>query len=387
MDIEKSIMYKLLHIHSNIIFIDHSRRYIDERFHNEIAFLGENNNDNVVKLNGYGISYKIYANTKIGIKTLSEYANQFDGVIFHSLTEIHVQILYSIQSKVKTFLKFFGYELYNLRMDDFLSKKTLQICAHTQENYSVLSWLKRKIKILINKDYTVKLDNQKKVYKRFDAILVVNKFEYDELQNLFYLPKLIERQLIDQTGDLSICRTVSHKSNTIIVGNNGAEINNHIDVLDIISDAVFDEEIEFKLFFNYGNQRDYSKKLKKIVQKTKNVKLIEDFLSMSEFESVYATSSALVINSYRQNALGNIFMAIEVGCKIYLNKQCSTYKWLKSKGFIISEVDELKDDLESGNFKLSIEDQQKNIDCFVRALESYPVKEFLNNIIFVLEKK
>ncbi len=380
-------MYKLLHIHANIIFIDHSRRYISEHIHNEIAFLGKNNNDTATKLEEYGINYKIFENSKDGIKLTIEYANQFDGVIFHSIAEPQVQILYGIRPKVKTFLKFFGFELYNLEMDKFLSDKTLKMCEKKQEHFSLINSFKRKLKILMNLDYSVKLDNQKKIYQKLDAILVVNRFEYDELKSLFYMPKLIERQLVDQVGDIDKCKIMAQKSNEIIVGNHGAEINNHIDILDIIKDADNKGEVEFKLFFNYGNTSNYSKKIKQIAQEIKNVTLIEDFLSMNEFESVYESAAALVINSYRQNALGNIFMAIEVGCKIYLNKRCSTYQWLISKGFLISEIDDLKKDLETGNVKLSVEEQQKNINSFIATVESYSVNDFLNNIILIFEEK
>ncbi|MBI3517783.1 MAG: hypothetical protein HY062_00300 [Bacteroidetes bacterium] len=290
-------IYKLLHIHANIIFIDHSRRYINERVHNEIIFIGEKNEDTATKLDQYGISYKIFENSREGIAEAAKYANQFDGVVFNSLGDSLVQILYAIRPKVKTFLKFFGYELYNLQMDKFLSDKTLEICSKKDIHFSMASWLKRKLKIFLNLDYSVQLDNQEKVYRKFDAILIVNKEEYDELKGLFYMPKLIERQLIDQVGDIEKCKIVPHKSNEIIIGNHGAEINNHIDILDIIKDVDSKEKIKYKLFFNYGNTSVYSKKVKEIVQEIKDATLIENFLSMKEFESVYESAAALVINS------------------------------------------------------------------------------------------
>lgn len=386
-DLRKNNMYKLLHIHSNIVFIDHSRRYICEKIHNEIAFIGENSADTITKLNQYGISFKIYKNSIEGINQIIKDANQFDGIIFHALGDVQVRILYGVRPRVKTFLKFFGYELYNLKMNKFLSDKTLKMCDLKQEHFSVISSAKRKLKILLNLDYFVKLDNQKKVYKKFDAILIVNKEEYEELQTLFYMPKLIERQFIDQIEDIEKCRIIARKSNEIIIGNHGAEINNHIDILDIIKDTYSKEDVKFKLFFNYGNTSNYSKRIKNIALEIKNVTLIENFLSMKEFETVYESAAALVINSYRQNALGNIFMAIEVGCKIYLNRKCSTYKWLISNGFNISEVDDLKKDLELGNIKLSVDEQQKNIDCFISVVKKYSISDFIDNIITVLEEK
>jgi dTDP-N-acetylfucosamine:lipid II N-acetylfucosaminyltransferase len=386
MGLIKNTMYKLLHIHSNVIFIDHSRRYINNNISNEIAFILDNDTSSNVssKLNEYGIPFLLYDNSKKGLKEIIVRSEQFDGVIFHSLGEPQVKILCGINSKVKTFLKFFGYELYNLEMKNFLTEKTLKIYQPPVENFSIFSLLKRKLQILLNLDYYVNLDNQKKIYKKFDAILIVNKYEYEELNHFFYLPKLIERQLIDQIGDINKCKVIANKANQVIVGNHGGEINNHIDILDIIKDFDNKSGIEFKMFFSYGNQREYAYKIKKIAMGMNRVTLIENFLSMKEFEMVYESSAAVVINSYRQNALGNIFMAIEVGCKVYLNKKGSTYKWLISEGFNISEVSDLENDLKTGNIRLTTDEQQKNIDRFIHVLKSYTVDDFLNNIISVL---
>ena len=110
-------------------------------------------------------------------------------------------------------------------------------------------------------------------------------------------------------------------------------------------------------------------------------------LEKDEFEATYTQAEALVINSYRQHAVGNIITAIKYGCKIYLNKRSSTYHWLVSKGFLINEVDNLKNDIESGNIKLSVEEQQHNLDCFVKAVKDYSVEDFVNNVVTILEEK
>lgn len=381
-------MYKLLHIHHEIIFAWDTLKFVDPRFENEIIYIGESDagkNENLARV---GIPYKVYENTLDNITQIAKYAKGFDGVVFYCLEDVKANILLQLDPKIKTLTRFFGFELYNLCMDQYLSDRTHEVLPQEESTPSSLrSFLgatKRKLKQRFRKDYALNLTNQKSIYERLDAIFVINKFEYNELKEIFYLPKLIELKFTNHENELDEFKVISEKSNRIIVGNNGAEVNNHIDIFDIIKSSSIKDEVEFDLFFSYGNSRPYSKVVRDLAKDINQVRLIEDFLPKEEFEAIYESSAALVINSYRQNALGNIFTAIKVGCKIYLNKRSSTYHWLIAEGFNISKVEDLKADLESGNIKLSAEQQQRNIECFINAIKSYSVQDLLDKVINTL---
>ncbi|MES2567383.1 MAG: hypothetical protein V4565_10975 [Bacteroidota bacterium] len=387
-------MYKLLHVHNLITFVWDSDKFVNDEFENEVLFIGSSTEDNRKKLSVLSYPYKIIDSSKKDIDSIIAYVNTFDGVVFYSLNNSAVQILVNLRPKIKTFLRFFGFELYNLCMDNYLSEKTLNLLSQQpSETKSVnvikifYNFLKRKLKIFLDKEYVVKDDNQERVYRKLDAIFVINEYEYNELRDLFYLPELIELQFTNHEKETHEFKTIKGKSNKIIVGNNGAEVNNHIDVLEIIWKFNCKVDVEFDLFFSYGNSKAYSYKIREMASEIKNVNLIEKFLSKEEFELMYESAAALVINSYRQNALGNIFTALKVGCKVYLNRRNSTYKWLISKGFLISEVDDLESDIELGNIKLSVEEQQRNIDLFLLVMKEYSVRDFLSNVIDVLKDK
>ena len=384
-------MYRLLHIHTNPTFFWDTLKFVDEKFNNEIAFIGAYDENTIAKLNKLNLVYKTYENTEQKIKQLVEHTSQFDGIILYGLDEYQTKTLLQISSKVKIFLRFFGAELYMIRAKEFLSETTWKY--QFKENATLLGKLKlflglfkRKIKITFNKECDVQIDNQKKVYQRFNSVMMINEFEYKELSKSFFLPKLITLQFTNHEKE-SIRLITSKKSNKIIIGNSGHRWNNHLDLLDIIKNSNNIGNIEFQLFFSYGAESVYSKKVKSLAQEIKNVHLIESFLEKDEFEATYTQAEALVINSYRQHAVGNIITAIKYGCKIYLNKRSSTYHWLVSKGFLINEVDNLKNDIESGNIKLSVEEQQHNLDCFVKAVKDYSVEDFVNNVVTILEEK
>lgn len=382
-------MYRLLHVNTETTFVSYAEIFVGRDFQNTILYIGALSIELVSKLESIGLPYKIIENKPENIKQMISMANGFDGVVFNSICETRIQILLKLNPKVKTFLRFFGNELYPFYSEKFHSKATLDSHRINRNKKSFLGNVfysfKRRVKILLSKEYTVKLDNQKQIYKKLDAILIINNFEYKELCKLFYLPKLIERQFTDENMILEV-KNYPNKSNRIIIGNSRSTSNNHLDVIDIINQSNYASDIEFNFFWSYGFEGTYSQKVRSDASIIKNVKFIEKFLSLQEFEMLYETTAALIINSYRQHAVGNIITAMQYGCKVYLNKRSSTYHWLKSKGFLVSEInDDLKRDLDTGNIKLSKEEQEKNIVCFNRVSTEYNINDFSNEIIKILK--
>lgn len=140
------------------------------------------------------------------------------------------------------------------------------------------------------------------------------------------------------------------------------------------------------LFFNYGSNNYYTDTVRREVNQ-KNIVLLENFLSIENFNKIYDNATALVINSYRQHALGNIFSALLSGTKVYLNKKSSTYKWLKHEGFIISEINELPRDIDNNKIMLTQKEYQHNVNCYNQMKANYTNINFIENIITVLKNE
>lgn len=383
-------MYNLLHIHNNITFAWDSNKFLSRELNNEIVFIGASNEEVISKLDKLPIQYKVFQSADV--ISIIEYVNKFDGVVFYNLDEIKVQILLHINPCVKTFLRFFGYELYGITPEKFLSIKTWKFFSIPKKSTlgqlkSLYLLLKRKVRIALNKEYEVQMDNQKQVYSRLDAVMMLSPFEYQELSRLFYLPPLIELKFTNHAKEIHQFKANVEKENKVIVGNSGHRWNNHLDILDIISNIENKNSIGFELFFSYGTESIYSQNVKSAAQKIKSVRLIENFLSFAEFDAVYSSAAALVINSYRQHATGNIFTAFKYGCKIYLSKRNSIYHWLVAEGFLISEVDSLMADLESGDIKLTTEQQHHNYDCYMSVMKNYTIDDLVASVISVLKKQ
>ena len=82
---------------------------------------------------------------------------------------------------------------------------------------------------------------------------------------------------------------------------------------------------------------------------------------LNDYELVFKKASALVINTYRQKALGSILLALKNGVKVYLNVKNSTLQILYSKGLLVYTVDQLFDDLENNTMCFGPDEINNNI--------------------------
>lgn len=375
-------MYKLIHIHTDFKFLHDSLRYTNSLIYNEIIFIGDVDDSIVDILQNLQLPYKVF--NKAETNKVVEVISSFDGVVLNGLDKTKNNLLNQLDKDKKVFLRVFGYELYSLNSDKYISKKTLNLYDDIAfKKYGLKAYIKRKAKRILNFKYRINKRHQKEVFSKIVAVLLVNQFEYNELKKYFYLPKFIQVALTRETPktfDLSI------KKEEIIIGNSKHIWNNHLDIFKVIKKSRRFNNFKFILFFNYGVNNDYTEVVRKEANQN-NFFLVESFLNSEEFNKFYDTAAALIINSYRQHALGNIFSALLSGTKVYLNKKSSTYRWLKHEGFIISEITELSNDIDNNKVKLSIEEYQHNISCYNQMKSNYTKINFIENIINVLKNE
>lgn len=374
-------MYKLIHLHTDFKFLHDTLRYRSSKLDNVIVFIGEANEDITSKLKNFPFEYHIFATEQI--YQILEKIDESDGVVLNDLEKIKVKILEKISSDKKVFLRLFGYELYGLKRDKFLSKKSLELVKPiTLKKYSIQGYLKRRIKRELGLEFKVDLKSQKELYSKINAILLFNKFEYEDLSKYFYLPKFIQLSL---ETDISEMPTLTNKNNEIIIGNSRNPWNNHLDIFKELKKSKKIINYRLLIFFNYGPIGSYTQAVKE--NKNSTTHFIEDFLDKENFENVFKTASALVINSYRQHALGNVFTALTSGAKVYLNKKSSTYKWLKYEGFAVSNIDELAKNIDCNEVKLTLSEHEQNSNCFKKLKTNYTATNFIENIITVLKNE
>jgi len=112
--------------------------------------------------------------------------------------------------------------------------------------------------------------------------------------------------------------------------------------------------------------------------------LIEDFISPDKFDLFYQNINALVINGYRQMAAANIFLAMQNGAKIYLNRKNIHLQWLLNEGFKIFTIQDFENDLNNNSITLDRELAEYNLNQLKIFSKKYTKNDFqrvLHNVL------
>ena len=99
------------------------------------------------------------------------------------------------------------------------------------------------------------------------------------------------------------------------------------------------------------------------------------------FLNYYETASALVINSYRQMAWGNIRLALEKGVKIYLNEKNIHKDFLINNEFKIFSIEDFENDLKNDSLGFNYEVSMHNLEQFEIFSKSYTKDHFQKKIL------
>ncbi len=380
-------MLKIVHIHTDEKFLNHSELFNCDQFNNK-TFLFSNKSKPTQK------SICLLKETSKNFKLLINECNNSDLVIFYDLDKYKVMLSEMISDSVCVIWRLFGHEFYSKYMNAFISNSTRESLKNKSHYFLQKILKKAYIFNFANMFFVIKngllfkainTDRFNKALKRFDGILLTSIEEYDLIHKYW---SFIKNPIVLPISQLFI--TSSHlkrKKKKIIIGNSRNIWNNHMDVIDLIKSSDKNYLYQFFLFFSYGDQNNYSKTIKAQINHCDNIHIINDFVTKKEFTSFYSDVSALVINSYRQLALGNIFTALNAGVKIYLNRRNSTMTWLKNEGFIIFDVGDLVSDINNNNLELTNNQKLYNYNQLIFLAKKYPLSQFHNRLLSLIKSK
>ncbi|WP_310993590.1 hypothetical protein [Aequorivita marina] len=359
--------FKTVIIHSDYKFVSASKCF-------ETPYL----ENTIVIIKRLGEEYKgPYQNSAVFIEKheknkLLQLCQEADLVVMYGLYHFNSTVVLELPKSIKIIWRLLGYELYSKKLDLFVSDLTKEFVDLPEQ----LSFLK-KIYRVARYGY---IDNPTfyKAVKRVDFMMAICQEEYDFLQGHFKnLPKFIKvpHPQLGEKFKPKAPKTRSQKP-IILLGNSRHAFNNHLDLIALVDSVQVKHRYSFKLLSSYGPTTAYYNALKKATADKPYYQLVEKFLELDEFKDFYANVDALVINTYRQMAVGNILYGVKNGTKIYLNKKNTIYKWLRNEGFIIYTIENFKNDLKTGNFCLAADKAEHNIKLSIALEEKYSVESF-----------
>lgn len=367
---------KILHIHTDPKFLHSIEKFQNKLFDNTMLIIGEKDNTNT----RYHNTATFFNKNKDNIENIAKFTTNFDLIVFVDLTAYNKKILMKLPKKVKVFWHFFGHELYNKRLDLILTNSTIKYAKKDYKIFLKTGGIKAYYNFLKHK-YSV-IYHLCRYSKNIDNIMVVCKEEYNFLKRYWYfLPRFIQVPLKEPTVYEEV-----KKENFFIFGHSRNISNNHLDILEVINNSKNKSPYQTKMFLSYGHENAYYNQVVKEANKNKNIEMITDFLPSDQFMDIYKKASALVINSQRQIALGNIFIAISTNCKIYLNNKNIIKKWFEREGLKVFSIEDFKQDYETNNLKLSIEEAKHNILVLQKMYDNYNFNHFHEKIIKIINK-
>jgi hypothetical protein len=280
--------------------------------------------DNAVKnTSGLGFKYVCSANDVFSLIM----QNDVSCVIFNGC----IKSIYSdiIPEHIKIGWVCWGFEFYgplHLRLPSLYGPKTKLFFR--RELFSAAKSIARSFKNNLNspaKDlhkFTPRLDF---FISQLEEEFVFLKQNAPVKKSLLHLklPVFMLSDIIDLTN---IDWTISRQN--IQVGNSATPTNNHADVFEELKNHdLSGRTVYVPLSYGYANYREYVLKIGKKMLGDRFYPLL-DFMPLHEYNRTLSSCGYVIMNHFRQQAVGNIIAALTRGSKVFLgpNFIYSTYK-------------------------------------------------------------
>lgn len=363
-------MFKVLHIHTDPKFLTYNSAFEDSSFSNTIMYISGMNQDIHKLYPDYDIIE--IENSNKGLKEAIRIANSADLIVVYMMDICKSYICNRVNPSIPIIWRFFGAELYGMLSSFVFSELTKQLLG--KQKYPFIERVNNAVSNILT--YGVNYRSEfKRSTVRANAIAMLYRQEYDFLSKYFLLPTFLQLSYNSKRH----VHSLTDKTSTIIIGNSRNRYNNHLDILRLIRGGKY-SNYSFELPFNYGEESIYSNTVFQEAELILNCHIIKDYMARSEYSLMFSNSAAFVFNAHRQMAMGNIFIALENNTKVYLNKKNSAYQWLLDEGFKVFSIEELADDLDTGNIYLTKEESNKNSITYNNLSQKYNVGSFINEI-------
>lgn len=286
--------------------------------------------------------------------------NIYESIIIHYLSIYAAKFINKIEHPkiywiewggdlYNTFLEFKGYKLYE--DEDLINKVNHENIPYRL--FKIYKYIKRKktLRILYPAVNKVKYFVPDSMYDEYPLFLkYYPEFSHLKYRSFFYYPidEILGPDLINKTCE----------EHSIIVGNSCSFTGNHLAVLHKLKDLNVDNKIIVPL--SYSGNAEYKELIVNYGNKAFGNSFISvtDYLPLNEYNKLLLSAGVFIYGSFRQEAVGNILIALYLGGKVFLDSRNPLLKFYKSLGLTIFSIDELPN--ENLNAKLPTDDILNN---------------------------
>lgn len=262
----------------------------------------------------------------------SSFWKDVNTVIFHSLFTYNV----TIPKGVKVIWLGFGFDYY-----DYIFSSQLDLYGNKTTKLTRKINTKEKIKTLIGlRRHREK--KKRKFIERVDIFCPVLTTEYHAIKwPEKNRPMLMDWNYGTMEDNWGAKHDVTLSGNNILLGNSATHTCNHLEGIDLIvqKNNLYGDLI---IPLSYGDKK-YAQVVKRYAQKRfkGEVLALENFMPFDRYMQVISSCSLVIMPHKRQQGVGNIVMLINLGAKVFLDKDNLLYDYLKEKGFVIFTLEDV----------------------------------------------
>lgn len=230
-----------------------------------------------------------------------------------------------------------------------------------------------------NKKYSKREIIRRFIIKRFGFITPVVFGDYKLAQKHYKtrakcVGEIFYMQFYEKYQNL-LTQTTPHPKIVIQVGNSATQSNYHKKVLELL--LPYKNSIRIILPLSYGDE-NYAQEIKNFaLQKfDKSAQILENFIPLDEYNHILKSTDIGIFATDRQQAMGNIFVLLFLGKKIYLKEGYTHYEFFKEKGFKIFNLKDFSLD------KISTKDATHNKNLI---LQKYSKEKQIENFRYIFD--
>ena len=268
-----------------------------------------------------------------------------DVLFFHSLSKYYYNFI-THADDIKVIIWWsWGYDLYQTNIinielykpltKSYLNTRNRELILNSKINSSLLKNILQKIKMQIASHFNTII--RPKVLSRIDYFVPVLPIEYELIsQSRFFKAKrFMERSNFSDFDESRVSNETPKSYGNILLGNSSTYTNNHLDIIENLQNIdIHNRNIIIPL--SYGD-KEYANIVKSKIDDKYVV--LDKFIEYSEYDKLISSCSYAIYGAIRQQSMGNIYLCLLKGIKIFLYKDSLIYKQLEKDGYIVFTID------------------------------------------------
>lgn len=268
--------------------------------------------------------------------------SKFSKVLIHALDYDKIEFCKKLPKDIEVFWLVWGNDLYNL----FLMGRGYKMFYKSHPRNNLLhrfgqlllriGYRNKRRRMIFDflKSHDVKMVCSQEEFHLFRKYYPKESINFTNITDYFYYPvdEILGNKLIHKKAN----------GNIILVGNSCSFTNNHEYVFDIIKDIDLKEK-KIVTPLSYSGSEEYKAKVIAAGKKHfgNSYEPLTEFLPIGKYNQLMSHAQVCIYGNWRQEALGNIIIALCLGAKVFISNKYPILNTLRKMGLTVYSLEEI----------------------------------------------